>query len=144
MIRPIATAATICTVGRKRAESQAARKEALYILVVRPWNSFVFSSSRSRALTTRTPWKFSLNAPVIFEFVRRETRYSTRILLRNWTAIKTITGIAAETINASLQLIIAIKINEVVMFMIAQVVSTTPQVSNSETRPVSDVTRAMR
>ena len=30
------------------------------------------------------------------------------------------------------------------MFMNAQVVSTTPQVSNSETRPVSDVTRAIR
>jgi hypothetical protein len=39
---------------------------------------------------------------------------------------------------------IAMKINEVVMFMSAQVVSTTPQVSSSETRPVSDVTRAMR
>ena len=58
--------------------------------------------------------------------------------------MNSITGMAAETISASFQLMIAMKISEVVMFMMAQVVSTTPQVSRSETRPVSDVTRAIR
>ena len=35
------------------------------------WNSFRFSSSRPSALTTRTPWMFSLYAPVILELARR-------------------------------------------------------------------------
>ena len=53
-------------------------------------------------------------------------------------------GMMTDTINAKRQLIIAMKISEVVMFMNAQVVSTTPQVIKSATRPLSEVTRAIK
>ena len=49
-----------------------------------------------------------------------------------------------DTMIASRQLMMAMKISDVVMFMIAHTLSTMPQVTRSETRPVSDVTRAMR
>ena len=55
----------------------------------------------------------------------------------------TMTGMMTETISASFQLMIAMKISDVVIFMNAQVVSTTPQVIRSATRPLSDVTRAI-
>ncbi len=63
---------------------------------------------------------------------------------RNLIAIKIISGMMVNTINASFQLIIAMKINDVTMFITAHVESTMPQLTRSETRPVSDVTRAMR
>ena len=81
---------------------------------------------------------------MIFEFVRRDTRYSTKMNWRNLIAIKIISGMMVNTINASFQLIIAMKINDVTMFITAHVESTMPQLTRSETRPVSDVTRAMR
>jgi hypothetical protein len=49
----------------------------------------------------------------------------------------------AKTISASRQLMISMKMVEVVMFITAQVESTTPQVIRSDTRPVSEVTRAI-
>ena len=58
-------------------------------------------------------------------------------------AIPTMIGIIEKTINANRQLMRSMKIVDVVMFMIAQVVSTNPQVIKSDTRPESDVTRAI-
>ena len=69
------------TVGKKSADNQAARYPALYISLVSSPNSFKFSSSRPKALITRTPVIFSLYAPVIFELIFLTLRYCTIIFL---------------------------------------------------------------
>ena len=58
-------------------------------------------------------------------------------------ATSTNSGMAAKTISASRQLMINMKTVEVVMFITAQVTSSTPQVIKSDTRPESEVTRAI-
>ena len=80
---------------------------------------------------------------MIFELARRLSRNSTRILRRSCTPMMIITGSTAATISASRQLMMAMKTSEVPMFMMAQVVSTTPQVIRSATRLLSEVTRAI-
>lgn len=87
---------------------------------------------------------FSLYAPVIFEFVRRVVRNSTKMYFWNLVATKIMIGMMTETISANFQLMIAMKVSEVIMFINAHTLSTMPQVTSSETRPVSEVTRAIK
>ena len=65
------------------------------------------------------------------------------IFFLNCTATTTSTGIARKTTRASCQLIISMKIAAVAIFMMPQVTSRKPQVTNSATRSESDVTRDM-
>ena len=101
---PTANAVMSCTIGRNRAESQAARKPARYISPVSSPNSVRLVSSRPRDFTTRTPLMFSAYAPVTLEFNLRTCRYSVNTLRLNRAAVSTSTGTIPNTTSASRQL----------------------------------------
>ena len=80
---------------------------------------------------------------MILELIRRTSRYW--VIIRCWKKIATatITGTIAMTIQVSGQEICAINQSAVRILMAAKVTSRSPQVINSATRSVSEVTRLM-
>jgi hypothetical protein len=138
-----ATAPIPCTIGRKSAESQAARYPAPYISSVRARNSRRFRSSRPRALITRTPVMVSLKEAVIFEFTWRTFRYWRMIRCLKYAPAKTSTGMVRNTRMASFHCRYSMKHRADTMLIPAQVKSSRPQVTRSATLAGSEVTRDM-
>ena len=80
---------------------------------------------------------------MILELILRTSRYSTMMRRLNWNATMTMTGMIRLTMAASCQSMMAMKNTAVAMLMMPQVTSSSPHVTSSARRSVSDVTRDM-